>query len=70
MRKTITKQDQQRINELLNSRRAKQIDKLIPKKELTKTQSIERLLQYEHDNTIGQCCNGLTYLEIEQLNNY
>ena len=34
---------------------------------LTQTQSIERLLQYNQDNTIGPCCNGLTYLEIEQL---
>jgi hypothetical protein len=34
---------------------------------LTQTQSIERLLQYDNDNTIGPCCNGLTYLEIEQL---
>ena len=29
----------------------------------------ERIKQYEWDETIGPYCNGLTYLEIEQLNN-
>jgi hypothetical protein len=33
----------------------------------SKKKSLERLLQYNEDNTIGPYCNGLTYLEIEQL---
>ena len=39
------------------------------KKQSTKDLDICRLLQYEHDNTYGKQCNGLTYLEVEQLNN-
>lgn len=30
---------------------------------------VERLIQEDWDNTIGKKCNGLTYLEIEQLDN-
>jgi hypothetical protein len=69
MKKTITKQEQQRINQLLDSRRVKEVTKLIstPKKELTKDESICRLLQDEWDNNVSQC--GMTYLEIEQFNN-
>lgn len=29
----------------------------------------ERITQSEWDETIGPYCNGMTYLEIEQLNN-
>ena len=35
----------------------------------SKSDDIETLLQYEHDNTMGKYCNGLTYLEVEQFNN-
>lgn len=28
---------------------------------------IDRIEQYKWDNTIGPHCNGLTYLEIEQI---
>jgi hypothetical protein len=35
----------------------------------SKDREICDMLQYEWDNTIGKCCNGLTYLEIEQLDN-
>jgi len=35
----------------------------------SKKQDIERLIRYEWDNTVGKYCNGMTYLEIEQLNN-
>jgi hypothetical protein len=34
---------------------------------INKQSPIDRLIQYEEDNTIGPYCNGLTYLEIEQL---
>ena len=27
------------------------------------------MLQYEHDNTIGQYTDGMTYLQVEQFNN-
>jgi hypothetical protein len=37
--------------------------------ELTKQQQIDRMLDYEWDNTIGKYCDGMTYLEIEQFNN-
>jgi len=69
MKKTITKQEQERINELLNARRVREINKLItkPKVELSKDIAICRLLQDEWDNTVSQC--GMTYLEIEQFNN-
>ena len=35
----------------------------------TKSKDVDTLVQYELDNKIGQYCNGMTYLEIEQLNN-
>lgn len=38
-------------------------------KSQSKDWDIETILQYESDHQIGPCCNGLTYLEIEQLNN-
>ena len=36
----------------------------------SKNRDIERLLQYEYDNTIGPetARQGLTYLEVEQIN--
>ena len=34
----------------------------------TKNQ-FDRIIDYENDNTIGPYCNGMTYYEIEQLNN-
>ena len=60
MKKGITKQEQSYINSLLDKRKNKSV----------KTKSIdgkERLAQYEWDNTEAR--NGMTYLEIEQLNN-
>jgi hypothetical protein len=69
MKKAITKEEQQRINELLKARRTKQVEQLFPKKETSKSEDIQRMLEYEHDNTIGQYTNGLTYLEVEQFNN-
>lgn len=35
----------------------------------TREQQSLELQQYDWDNTIGPYCNGMTYLEIEQLNN-
>ena len=69
MKKAITKEEQQRINELLKARRAKQVEQLVPKKETSKSKDIETMLQYEHDNTIGQYTDGMTYLQVEQFNN-
>ena len=71
MKKAITKQDQERINELLKARREKQINKIIPTRETSKSQDIERLLQYEYDNTIGSetSKSDMTYLQVEQFNN-
>jgi hypothetical protein len=67
MKKAITKQDQERINNLLNARKAKVVS--VPKKQYSKDEDISRMLQYEYDNTIGKHTSGLTYLEVEQLNN-
>lgn len=35
----------------------------------TREQQSLELQQYDWDNTIGPYCDGMTYLEIEQLNN-
>jgi hypothetical protein len=35
----------------------------------SKAMDIERLLQYEYDNTIGKYTEGMNYLEVEQFNN-
>ena len=67
MRKTITKEEQQRINQLLDSRRVKEVNNLIPVKRLTKDEDICRMLQNDWDSTVSKC--GMTYLEIEQFNN-
>jgi len=29
----------------------------------------DRMVQYDYDNKVGRCCDGMTYLEIEQFNN-
>lgn len=39
----------------------------ILKPEISKEQSIQRMLEYNWDNKISRC--GMTYLEIEQFNN-
>lgn len=64
MKKTITKEQQAYINSLLKKRRERQIEKVF-----SKEQDKERMSQYDHDNKIGSRCDGMTYLEIEQLNN-
>jgi hypothetical protein len=61
MKRQITKSEQQRINELLDARRKKQV------KIITQVDGKERLAQYDLDNKIAR--NGMTYLEIEQFNN-
>ena len=35
--------------------------------ETSKKQDIERLLDYEWENKVGRCCDGLTYLEVERF---
>jgi len=35
----------------------------------SKDYDINRILEYEFDNTIGKYTGGLTYLEVEQFNN-
>lgn len=59
MKKLITKEEQQRINELLDARKQKVIK--------SKDQQICDMIQSDWDNTVSKC--GMTYLEIEQLNN-
>lgn len=68
MKRAITKQEQERINELLKARKAKTVNK--PQVNYSKQMDIERLLQYQHDNTIGQETGrcGLTYLDVEKIN--
>lgn len=46
------------------------VDDVIKPLTSSKDWDICRMLQYDHDNTIGKYCDGMTYLEIEQLNNY
>lgn len=45
------------------------VSEILTNKLKPKEWEIETLIQYELDNTIGPYCEGLTYLEIEQLNN-
>lgn len=35
----------------------------------SKSRDIERMIEYHWENKIGQYCNDMTYLQIEQLNN-
>jgi hypothetical protein len=68
MKRAITTQEQKRINELLNARKAKVNS--VPKKQYSKDEDICRMLQYEYDNSICDGKNaGMTYLEVEQFNN-
>lgn len=45
------------------------INDILDLKSKSKDWDLERINQYEMDNTIGPYCNGMTYLEIEILNN-
>lgn len=45
------------------------VSEILTNKVKSKELEIETLLQYQLDNTTGPYCDGLTYLEIEQLNN-
>jgi hypothetical protein len=45
------------------------IESVLTNKVKSKNQLITEMIEYEWDNTIGPYCEGLTYLEIEQLNN-
>ncbi len=45
------------------------IEELLEIKVKSKEQDIDQMLQYEWDNTIGKHTQGLTYLQVEQLNN-
>jgi len=45
------------------------VEQILTNKVKSKNQLITEMVQYEYDNTIGPYCDGLTYLEIEQLNN-
>ena len=45
------------------------VSEILTDKVKSKNQLITEMIQYEYDNTIGPYCDGLTYLEIEQLNN-
>ena len=45
------------------------VSEILTNKVKPKEWEIETLIQYELDNTVGPYCEGLTYLEIEQLNN-
>ena len=56
MKKTITKQEQSRINELLKARK---------QRELTISQQRERLSMYEQDNYVRK--DGRTCLESKHL---
>ena len=45
------------------------VEQILTNKIKSKNQLITEMVQYEYDNTIGPYCDGLTYLEIEKLNN-
>ena len=63
MKKLITKEEQQRINELLDARKNKVVK--------SKDQQICDMLQNDWNNTIGSQTgkHGMTYLEREQFDN-
>jgi hypothetical protein len=63
MKKLITKEEQQRINELLDARKNKVVK--------SKDQQICDMLQDDWNNTTGSETgkSGMTYLEVEQFNN-
>lgn len=44
-------------------------DILVDEIKTSKSKDIDTLIQHEWDNKIGQYCNGMTYLQIEQLDN-
>jgi hypothetical protein len=44
------------------------IDKILSVKTKSKDQTICDMIQNDWDNTVGPYCNGLTYLQIEQIN--
>lgn len=43
------------------------VEQILTSKVKSKNQLITEMVQYEWDNTVSRC--GLTYLELEQLNN-
>jgi hypothetical protein len=67
MKKLITTTDQKRINELLDARKQKQSQVQPIKKSLPKEYEIERMQQYEWDNSIGKQTAGLTHHDHQQL---
>lgn len=71
MKQIITKEQQKRINELLDARKNRAIKSMVQSRPKTKDEDICTMLQYEYDNTIGSETSrcGMTYLEVEQFNN-
>lgn len=71
MRKTINKQEQAYINDLLKKRKERELDKMIGEVFTTKHQDRARMVEYDYDNTVGykNRRSGMTNLEIEQFNN-
>ena len=82
MKRTILTIDEKRRNARLKELHQKKVDALLVSGNTGQLESWnvneivsnrkedrDRIVQYEIDNTIGRNCNGLTYLEIEQLNN-
>lgn len=62
MRSTITKSQQEYINQLLEKRKKKDTLSM-----LTISQQRERITEQSWENKVAR--NGMTYLEIEQFNN-
>jgi hypothetical protein len=46
------------------------IEEVLTNKVKSKDQIICDMIQSDWDNTVGPYCEGLTYLEIEQINTY
>lgn len=60
MKRTISKTEQMRINQLLDARKSRLQKSIVPK---PKDWDKERLSNYEWDNAIGKFTGGLTHLE-------
>jgi hypothetical protein len=46
------------------------IEEVLTNKVKSKDQTICDMIQSDWDNTIGPYCEGLTYLQLEQINTY
>lgn len=68
MKKSVTKQEQQYINQLLKKRKERELDKAISTVFSSKHFDRERLSLHDAEQYIKKNSDGMTALEIQQLN--